>query len=176
MKYFIGYAAEGEITNYYKTITSDLASRFGIMNLSERVPAHLTLVYPNESNSIDIVLERIKSFILDKNPIPFTINGFGEFTGEDGTIFLSPVRDQVLQSFIKEAITTIASAADYTRYDDEFHLHMSVARHLDPELSESIWKYLKTLPSPKFELKFNNISVFEFTNRWDLKYQFQILT
>src|SRR3989338_8279152 len=100
MKYFIGYAADGEITDYYQAITTDLSSRFGILNLSEKVPAHLTLVYPKESEEIGQTLKAVKSFVNDKKPIPFIINGFGKFTGKDGTIYLAPIRDEILQTFI----------------------------------------------------------------------------
>ena len=73
MSYFIGYLGTGEVDKYYRSITKDLAGRFGVKNLAENVPAHLTLKYPFESNGITTVENTISLFLKDKKSISFSI-------------------------------------------------------------------------------------------------------
>lgn len=86
MRYFIGYLASDEIAKYYNSITTDLSNRFGIEDLSKRVPAHITIIYPFESDTSEGTEERIGNYIHNKTSFDFRVKGFGEFKGNDGTL------------------------------------------------------------------------------------------
>ena len=168
MRYCIGYAPTGPIVEYRKKLTADLAERFGIMDLSLRVPAHITVIYPIEHVDADReqITARIKSFVVGKQAIPVTIEGFGVLTHTSGTVYLAPKAEPRLQTFIKEAISTFADPADYTKFGGEFRPHISVARHLTPEQTTAIAAYVNSLPTPHFDLTFDSLSLFEFTDVW----------
>ncbi len=175
MKYFVGYSAPQVVSEYYKWVTADLAKSFGIINNSDRISAHLTIIYPFEVDSIEEIETRIKSLISQKSAIPFTIRGFEQFTGNDGTVFLAVEPNVTLQSFIKDCIYSIGDLEQYYRYGSEFKLHMSIARHLTSDLGQDIMKYLKTLPIPQFELLFDNLTIFINENdKWRILKSFEL--
>jgi 2'-5' RNA ligase len=177
MKYFVGYSAPQVVSEYYKWMTADLAKKFGIINNSDRISAHLTIIYPFEVDSLEKIESIIKNFVHQKSAIPFTIKGFEQFTGNDGTVFLAVEPNLTLQSFIRDCIYSIGDPEQYYRYGSEFKLHMSIARHLTPDLGQEIMKYLKTLPIPQFELLFDNLSIFINENdKWRIIKKFELST
>lgn len=166
MRLCIGYAPAGPLVEYRNKLTADLAERFGIMNLSLRVPAHITVIYPIEHANIEDITAQIKAFVTHKQAFPITIEGFGTLTHTSGTVYLAPKDEPRMQAFIKEAIATFAHPDDYTKYGGEFRPHISVARHLTPEQTTAIATYVNSLPTPRFNLTFDSLSLFEFTDVW----------
>ena len=158
--YQIGYLADGEVQKYYETLTLDLSRRFGVEDLSHKVPAHLTLKYPFASDDTTEIEKRIDDFTFGKNPIPFIINGFDRFENNKGTIFLSINQSAELSAFVKDCITELGNLNEVRKFDpNDYKLHLSVARHLRPETSDLICNYLATIPKPRFELSFDNLTI-----------------
>ena len=175
MTYFIGYLGTEEVNKYYRSITADLAGRFGVKYLAENVPPHITLKYPFDSDDLSSIEGTLVDILKDKKPIPFSISSFDEFKGKEGTIFLSIDKNPALQSFIKDSIIKLGKESDYYAFGNEFHLHMSIARSLDSEKARLVWEYLKTLPKPYFDLLFDNLTVFIFDSGvWKIKKTFKI--
>lgn len=174
MRHFIGYLGKGEVEEYYNALTTELHEKFGIRNLSLRVPPHLTLKYPFETDDAADTESRMKEFLTDKPTFPFFIKGFGRFDDNNKTIFLSVTQNDALSAFVEDCIVSLGDMEEKKKFDaKKFHIHMSVARHLDDDLSEQIWKYVSTLPPPYFEMLFDNLTLFVQENeRWKVQRTF----
>ena len=177
MRHAVVYLGEGEIEQYYNAITTELSARFGINNLSMRVPPHLTLKYPFETDDTSIAEKRIEDFLKSKTPIKFLIDGFGRLDDNNETIFLSPVRTGTLDAFVEDCIIKLGDLGEEKKFDPKkFRVHMSVARHLTSEMFEQIWSYVNSLPRPRFQLIFDNLTLFVFENeKWEIKKVFKIM-
>lgn len=161
MWYYIGYLADGEVQKYYETLTSELSRKFGIENLSLTVPAHLKLKYPFELGDTSEIEKKIDDLAFGKNPVPFTIYDFNRFDNNKGTVFLSVKPNEELSTFVKDCITELGDLNEVRKFDpNNYHLHLSVARHLRPETSDLICNYLSTMPKPRFEALFDNLTLF----------------
>lgn len=167
MKYFVGHLINGEAAEYYREITADLASRFGIKNLAEKLPPHLTLRAPFESDDIVQFERRVRRLAGQEKPMRFSIDGFGNFG--DKTVFLS-----VKGAGIKEKLEKIAKTL--TDFDGgqkpmptPLFSHISIARFLKPQEYGKIIEYLSRLPVPNFNLDFDNLTIFiRKENRWNI--------
>ncbi len=176
MYHFIGFLCNQDIQKYYQSITTDLSVRFDIKNLSDRVPAHLTLVYPFESEDTSVIEDKIKNFVRGKAAMNFTLGGFGRFDDNSRTIFIPVKSTQVLSEFVKECIIEIGSLCESEKFDPEtFKLHASVASKLSSEISDAILLHLMTLPEPYFLASFDKITLFVFENEmWRVKRIFEL--
>ncbi|MEK7538973.1 MAG: 2'-5' RNA ligase family protein [Patescibacteria group bacterium] len=176
MRYFIGYKGGGDIEKYYQHLTADLSGRFGIADLSRRVPPHFTLKYPFVVNNTANIEKSIEIFLEGKKSIPSVIDGFDRFDHE--TIFLSVAPSHELSVFVKDCITELGDLGDVEKFDaDTYRLHLSVARHLDVATFDLVWGYLNDLPKPHFEFLFDNVTLFvEEDNTWNAKKVFKMKT
>lgn len=176
MRHFIGYLGKGEVEKYYNAISTELHEKFGISNLSLRVPPHLTLKYPFGADDTSDIENRIKEFLINKPAIQFFIEGFGRFDDNNETIFLSPTRTDALDAFVEDCIVSLGDMNEEKKFDPKkFRVHMSIARHLNDDLSQEIWNYVIALPKPCFEMVFGNLTLFVLeNNKWRVKRSFVI--
>lgn len=159
MRYFIGYLIRGEASEYYRTTCAELAGHFGIENISSIVPPYVTIKAPFERGTIEAI-DDILSLSTDMPAQPIEFSGWNHFTTR--TIFLDiPKPSNELKNFVKEILAKISSTGVPVA-PQEFnpHLHMSIARFLKPNQYQEVWKYLQSTPSPKFELKLDNLTIF----------------
>lgn len=171
MKYFAGYLIEGEAGGYYKKVTADLSSHFGIKDLSKHIPPHLTLKPPFETEDITPFEKIIEGLVEKEEVLPFSIDEYGRFNLESETIFLSVQQQQNLQEKAEKILSTLA---DFGNNQKPVHLplklHASIARHLTPHKSQEIWEYVSSLPVPHFDLQFDNLTLFVFQNdNWEVR-------
>jgi 2'-5' RNA ligase len=168
MQYFVGYLAEGEASDYYKTLTSDLEQRFGIKNLSNFIPPHFTFRIPFETEKIEEFEQYVDQLTSNVKPVGMSINGFDKLEGKRMTIFLSAT---------SESMDTLEGIIDSLEQYDGANktpkrpliLHTSIARFLSPEQCGDIWNYLQTLPTPQFNLKFDNLTIFKLVEEnWEV--------
>lgn len=164
MRYFVGYLVEGEAAQYYEKITADLAGRFGVKNLAERIMPHLTLKAPFESQDI-LPLERtLESIARSMEIVPFEIDGFGHFENNE-TVYLSVTPNQALEARATEAADLIAAFGDNRQeIPRPFRPHISIAKYLKQDSFTPIWGYLSKLARPHFLLNFDAIMLAEHEN------------
>lgn len=168
MQYFVGYLIEGEASDYYKKLTSDLEHRFGIKNLSSFIPPHFTFRIPFETEKIGDFEQHVDQLTTALKSTDITIKGFDKLEGRRMTIFLSATSD-AMQNL--EGVIDSLEAYDEAGKTPKrpLILHTSIARFLSPEQFEDIWNYLQTLPAPQFNLKFDNLTVFKLVDDiWEI--------
>lgn len=164
MRYFIGYLMRGEAAEYFKATCSDIATRFGIEDVSSIVPPHITVKAPFDridGNSVDEII----SLIADAPAIPITLSEWNHFGTR--TIFLDATNPPPeLKTYIKSVLSKFRSLGIMPNpQEHDPHIHMSIARFLKPEQYEEVWKYLNAMPAPKFDIMFDNLTIFVKENR-----------
>lgn len=162
MRYFAGYLLEGEAAAFYNTLAADLAARFGIRNLAEYIPPHFTLKAPFETRDIAPFKEQLSALAAEETPVTFLLEGFGRFR-EKGVIFFY-IGGEKLWECLPRIVECIAPFGDNRKElnSEVLKTHISVARRVEEPLRDEIWRYVKNLPKPRFELRFDNIALFRF--------------
>ncbi len=170
MSFFIGYLAPKPVQSFYEQMEGDLSSTFGIRNLHEHVPAHLTLIYPFESEKIDVVEKRLEQYLSTKRTIPFTLSGYAQFNGRKGTIYIDVIPNIDVQLFANTFAEAFKDLNPDRRAGQGITPHLSVARFLNEEKLKEIWIYLQQKPLPQFDILFDNITLFSYRDdRWDVR-------
>jgi len=178
-RYFVGHKLnDEEVNEYYETITSKLAEKFGIKNLGARVAPHFTLKSPFESEKMEELERMLEKLAKEQKAIPFEIQGFGRFSNDFGnTIYLAvnnnPELDESAQQ-ISDSIRNFGRKKNQT--PKPLKLHVSLARYMDENQAQKAWQYLYSVPISKFNLQFDNIAIFEyFPGGWKIYREFNFL-
>ncbi|MBU6427208.1 2'-5' RNA ligase family protein [Patescibacteria group bacterium] len=166
MRFFVGNIIRGEAAEYYKATCADLSARFGVEDVSAIVPPHITVKSPFDQPNADAI-DEILSSAAEAPAIPLALSGWNSFHSR--TIFVdAPEPPAELKSFIKKAQSKLRNIGlNLTPQEIDPHIHMSVARFLKPQQFEAVWKHLQSAPAPKFEISFDNLTVFVKENRED---------
>jgi 2'-5' RNA ligase len=155
----IGNLIRGEAAEFYKATCADLAARFGIADVSEIVPPHITVKSPFEHRSYDLV-ERVVSTAASAPALPLTLSGWNHFGTR--TIFIDiPAPTETVRRQLTEVLDSFrAAGVEVTPLEYELHMHLSVARFLRPDSYAAVSAYLATIPAPKFDISLDNLTIF----------------
>ena len=167
MRYFIGCNIRAEAAEYYKATCAELAARFGVSDISEIVHPHISVKYPFERGSIETI-DNLISLSTEARAHPLTLSGWGHFGNR--TIFIDvPAPAPEIKRFMGEIQTKLHQQAGIpvTPQEETAHLHLSIARFLKGTQFDDIWKYLQSMPAPKFDIHFDNLTIFKKENRDD---------
>jgi 2'-5' RNA ligase len=175
-RFFVGLRLKGEDVNeYYVKITAEL-EKFKIRNLSKRVAPHLTLKPPFESSQIDQFEKILEKLADDQKINRFEMEGFGVFEHDTGsTIFLKVKENEELEITAQKIVDEIRDFGENRRILPEvIKLHASIARHLNENQKREALEYLNSKLLPKFNLEFNNLTIFEyFPGGWSVYKEFK---
>lgn len=166
MRYFIGNLIRGDAAEYYKATCADLATRFGVEDVSAIVPPHITVKAPFERQSIEAI-DDVISLATEAPTIPLELSGWNSFSQR--TIFVdSPNTPEEMKTFMKDTLAKLRTVGlQMTPQEIEPSIRMSIARFLKPHQFETIWKHLNSGPTPKFDINFDNLTIFVKENRDD---------
>jgi 2'-5' RNA ligase len=166
MRYFIGCNIRGEAAEYYKATCADLAARFGVEDVSTIVPPHITVKTAFERASVETIDEVI-ALMAAAPAHPVSLSGWNHFGTR--TIFIdAPAMPPELKSFVVDILGKFKSTGiTISPQDQAFQLRLSVARFLKPKQFEEIWRHIQSMPAPKFDLSFDNLTIFVKENRDD---------
>lgn len=166
MRYFIGNLIRGEMAEYYRTTCADLSFRFGVANVAEIVPPHITVKSPFERANADAIDDLI-ALSTEVETFPLSFEGWGHFG--DKTIYIdAPRPSPELKAFMSSISAKFKTIGIPPSRDESMgHLHASIARFLKPRQYSDIWKYLQSVPKPTFDIKFDNLTIFYKENNED---------
>ena len=166
MRYFIGSLLRGEVAEYYKTTCIDLANRFGIANVAEIVPPHITVKTSFEKPNPEAIDECL-SLNTEVPTIPISLSNWNHFGTR--TIYMEGAKpSDELKAYANDIIAKLKAIGIPTVMEErELHIRMSVARFLNPKDYQLVWNYLQTVPAPKFDLVFDNLTIFYKENKDD---------
>ena len=84
------------------------------------------------------------------------------------TIFINGNAPKEVDMYIDDIAKKLRAIGIPTSPDEKGpHIHMSIARFLRPSEYQNVWKYLQSVPAPKFDLKFDNLTIFYKENKDD---------
>jgi len=160
MRYFIGNMIRGEAAEYYKTTCADLASRFGIEDVSTIVAPHITVKSPFERNE-NVMLDDVISLVSDAPVIPLSLSRWNHFGTR--TIYLECTATPVeLREYLKSVLSKLRAMGIMPNYKEfDPHIRMSLARFLTQEQFDKVWAYLQSMPAPQFDINFDNLTIFQ---------------
>lgn len=144
MKYFVAHLLSGDVKAYHERLTRDIAQRYGVYPLHERVVPHFTVKAPFECDDEGIAeVERVlRSFAHNESSAPYTIKGFGKFGFR--TAYLNVHNSPEAISLVRRAIRAVNdNVARIPRAPLEGNkLHASVARFMTRKQSRRVGRHL----------------------------------
>jgi 2'-5' RNA ligase len=171
LKYLVAHLLSGEAKASHQKIARELSHRFKTPPLYERIPPHVTVKPPFETDEAGIEeVERVlRALAARERAASFLIRGFGRFGFK--TIYLDVVRSPGAVALVRRLLAGLnANVPWLPRYPHEGNkLHASVARFLDRKKFRRMWRLLKGLV-PAFSLSFDNVAVLQQEGRsWKVR-------
>jgi len=170
MRYFIGYLIKGQAAEWHINLSDDIAERFNIWKITQKNPPHITIYYPFETENVDCVKDLLKNW-LRKNDFAGNVilSGFDRF--DDRVVFACVKIDDAVEKKIAELrkdLEAVVPSKDTILPDQTtWHPHATLAYKIPSEKIQEIWNYVKTLEVPKFQMSFDNVTIFKWDeNRW----------
>jgi 2'-5' RNA ligase len=175
-KYVLVYLTRGEVEKYHNQLVSEVGPKFGEnFMIGNPRPSHVTLkspFYMENTSKIEAVLEK---FVKKQKSSEIKIVDFGNF--HERVAFLKTDFSAAGKEMQKELLSELKDfpELEFGEFDLKWHPHLTIAYGNVPETFEKIWEYLQTLSKPKFDLKFDNISLLKkVQNRWEVYKIFEI--
>lgn len=174
MRHCIASVIGGDIEQYYTKTTKELSEKFGIRDISKKIPAHITLKYPFYTGDLTSAREKIRSVVETCDATEFVVDGFDHF--DRTTIFLSVRFEKTFDTRIRECVVKLGQFNEDRNFDpSKFVYHISIARHLNEETFPIVWNYLHSLPHPHIKGMFDNISILtEIDEVWRVVEKFEM--
>jgi 2'-5' RNA ligase len=169
MLYFVGYLIEGEASNWHRKLTADISKRFDVEDQDKRIPPHITIFRPFETDDISETYELIKNWVSDKSiPGNFQISGFDRFNKE--VVFTDVRCDTPVREFVRAFQEQMDTLHIPDKTYPEWRPHATIAHRIPQGKIDQIWQHVSTLPPYSFDLTFNNLTIFKHTGdrKWEV--------
>ena len=174
MEYVIVYLIKGKAEKLQQKLVKTVGPKFGENYKVENPwPAHVTLKNPFKIKNIKRLESTMVEFVKKCKQEKITITGFGNFN--KFVVFLKTNFSQHSRKIQKELIKEIKKLGiEITKFDKNFSPHSTIAYGNTKETFSKIWNYLKTLPKPKFNLIFDNITILRKNKFWEVYKEYPI--
>jgi 2'-5' RNA ligase len=176
MRYVIVYLVKGKAKKYQNKLKNEVGPKFGENHLVDNpIPAHVTIKSPFETKKIEEVESVISEFVKKRKAVDLKIDGFDKFRrfvaflkidfGKEGR----KVRKDLLKDLEKVKWMKLRG------HDLKWKPHVTVSYGNTKESFDGIWNYLAKLKKPKFNLKFDNITLLKkVRGKWKVYKEFEI--
>ena len=159
MKFVIVYLIRGKAEKYHQRLVRNIGPKFGENYMIEHpLPSHITLKSPFELRNSNELEKILKLFVAKQKTSSIIFGGFGNFKR-----FVSFVKIKLS----KQALKTQADLLNELKrlkikpheFDLDFKPHATVSYGNTKDNFNKIWNHLKKLEEPKFNLKFDNLTI-----------------
>lgn len=162
MERIIVHLIRGGAKEAHEAITQDLVQKFDLFPIHERVTPHLTLKrwFKIGDQEMNELCNNLDIFTASQRQSQYSLSGFGNF-GE-GVIYVDVVPSSEMSKFVTDLLETLSKVGGLTfeEFDSPRDFHATVAmRSLKPFDFNKIWSYLKTVPQPSFQMRFDNFAI-----------------
>ena len=177
MKYAIVYLIGGEAKKYQHRLIKKLADISGEEYLTKEnpIPEHVTIRSPFKTKHIKQLEALLKDFAKKQKPVKIKVDGFGNF--KRFVAFLKINFSREMSIIQKELIKTLEKEMRIKphKFDKGHKPHATLAYGKRKNSFKIIWDYLKQLDKPRFDLRFNNITILKKPRkRWKIHKTFKI--
>lgn len=165
-KYLVCYNLPPAVADYHDTVVADVAARFQIRPLNQRIPSHATIKIPFDTERIDDIERVTAQFANDNKPAPMTIGGFGAFN--QNVIYMDIQPSEAAQGLADRYIARLEKEISWLPihpYDRDQKLHATIAKRLPAQAGDirnqfdEIWRYVTETYQQSFPVSFNNITI-----------------
>lgn len=173
-RYVIVNLLNGEPLEFHEKTVDNVCHKFKVQ--PQKLPGHITLKAPFETDNIDEVEEVIAEFIKIHAKAPIKLEGFNHF--RDNVIFMEifPSQDAVvLHKSLYKSLKTLDFLEWKTHEGEKITFHSTiVSRRISPKFQE-IWDYVNSLDY-SFDTYLDNITIMNWgeNRRWNVYKQFEL--
>jgi len=139
------------------------------------LPSHITIKYPFKTNNLKNLEKTISTFVKQQKVTKFCIKDFGKF--RKFVIFLKPTPLKAFSKIQKQLREELrkSNKIPNRKFDKKFEPHATIGYGNTKESFNKMWSYVKTLKKPKFNLKFDNLTILKKPGRlWKIHKVFEI--
>lgn len=170
MKYFVAYLLSGDAKVYHERLTRELSEKYRITPLHERIPPHITVKAPFETDEMGIAdVERtLRSFAHNEYATPMTLRGFGRFGFR--TVYMDVEKAPEVVLLVRRAIATLNAHVPWMQSAplEGNKLHASVARFLNRRQFRRIWRHVQD-ERVRFPTSLDSMAILKKVGRsWEL--------
>jgi len=160
MKYVLVYLIRGKVEKYHQKLVKEVGPKFGERYMVENpLPSHITLKSPFELENSKELETTIKRFIRKHKSTKIKVNDFGNFK-RFVTFLKTNISKQgfkIQKELLKEVVKI--KGVELHKFDINWKPHATISYGNTKESFNKIWKYIKTLEKPNFQLEFDNITI-----------------
>ena len=175
-KYVIVYLIKGKAGKYNQKLIKIVGPKFNELHIVKNPrPPHITLKSPFEATKIKDVENILKEFVKKQKSVKININGFGNF--RRFVAFLKVNFSKEAKKIQKNLIKELKNIKwmKFHEHDLKWKPHATIAYGSNKKNFNRIWDYLIKLNKPKFDLKFDNITLLiKKGNTWKVYKEFRI--
>ncbi|MFC1775552.1 2'-5' RNA ligase family protein [Patescibacteria group bacterium] len=161
---------------YHGKLVDDVSTRFGVRSVNKSMDSHITLKAPfsADENLIEKVKESIKLFCKQSKVVELQVNDFGSFGTYALFMKVEPNKPQLLTDLLLK-LKEIQNL-EFSEYEFENTLHISVAKRDIGDKFNDIQKYLNEQYKPKLNISLDSISLCKKENggRWEVLEEFKL--
>lgn len=161
MRYLIAHVLTGTVADFHKTLTREIANKFGVQDLAERIHPHLTLKAPFETSEIQIkeLQETMKNFASHHDRVPLRLNEFEHFG--NNVVYLNAETTTSGRQLLKSLSERIAKIEwlKMDSHDNEVVLHATLARPENHVEFQSVMNFLYNNYDPHFSTELDTIDL-----------------
>lgn len=174
MRYVIVYTLKEEALKFHEEITKSVCNKFVVKR--SKLPGHVTLKAPFETNDIDELINLISSFIVKIKKASIEINGYGSFRKD--VIFMNTNFSlEAKQNYDKliELLMSINWLEWKENEGKEKIFHITIVSKRIKDKFDDIWNYVNGFDCD-FHSYFDNVSIYVWENNtWVLYKEFLLL-
>jgi len=162
-RFLIAYILNGESEKRVNKLRLEIAEKFNV-TAALRLPPHMTLFYPFESDGISPLIEKLKKITAKEKPFTIPIDGFMNF--DDRVWFLNPKEDERLFGIKDQIVAAMKETTGIEENNEgrKTHFHITLAyKDLTSDVHRAIGEFLKEKELPIRDITIDNISILS----WD---------
>lgn len=176
MRYFIAYMLEHDAGTYHRDLSDELAERFQLRPVSERVDPHLTLKSPFEIEDVSPVVDALKTFANAETPQPLQLAGIDGFR-ENRVVYMDVSAPEQTHALVRRLQDQLRQIPELTFWSVEFPvtLHATLCRPKNPERGARVRAYLHAQTIPMFDCMFDHVALlYKPESRWEILERFPL--
>jgi 2'-5' RNA ligase len=162
MRHVIAHLIRGEAREYHQNLTKELAEKFDIFPIHERIQPHLTLKrwFDLDETGMGSLHKLLGDFASSHKQSNYNFAGFGHF-GTD-VIYVDVIPSKEMSEDVLELVDSLhrIEGLEFDEFDNGKDFHATVAfGALKTFDYDKVWQYLQTIEQPDFDMKFDHIAI-----------------
>ena len=157
-----------EVRNYQKDLRQKIVTQFGLPNIVNPIPTHITIKYRFPLENLDEVEQAVQEFCIAENKTKWSLLGFNYFSNNDDYVVfidvLAPQETRKAHARFLDRLREI-NWVQWGEFDNaDLHYHVTLAaKGITIENFEKVWAFVNQQEKPSIESYFDNITLIKIT-------------